>query len=424
MNLKKLLTTLIIALSASSLVFSNEQIQSKQMSEEEKAYSHVPVSFSFVPNIGSNGFEGNKKESNVSFNVIGGSLGTLKGVELGGIMNMEQENMYGAQMAGIVNTVNNDVKGVQYAGVVNVVKNNVTGLQHSGVANIANNNVNGVQDAGIVNIARNSLNGVQYAGISNIAGKKTNGLQMAGISNNAGQNSNVCQLAGITNIGFNLIGAQFGGITNVANGNMQGIQAAGINNFVNGDINGIQMSGIINIAKNVKGLQIGLINIADDSEGLSLGLFNYIKSVGLHYQFFVDEIGLTNFAVRSGGKKIYTLLTLGIQINNEEFAGSYGWGVGYRFKINDNFHINSDILTQALFTRDLWREDSRFIGKLRVGGNWQISKNFALLGGVSLNTYLSKVDEGKTLPSFLPNAKKDGERWHRVWPGVYMGMEF
>jgi hypothetical protein len=59
-----------------------------------------------------------------------------------------------------------------------------------------------------------------------------------------------------------------------------------------------------------------------------------------------------------------------------------------------------------------------------VGGGWQIKPRFALIGGVSINSYYSKEDEGKTLPGYLPDAKKDGKRWKRVWPGAYIGMEF
>ena len=52
-------------------------------------YTHVPVNVSFVPNVGTGCFAGGKTESNVSLNIIGGAIGTLKGAEFGSIVNID-----------------------------------------------------------------------------------------------------------------------------------------------------------------------------------------------------------------------------------------------------------------------------------------------------------------------------------------------
>jgi hypothetical protein len=355
---KYLYNAAAVTLTVAALTLSNETAQPQPSSAGDE-YTHVPVNVSFVPNVGTGGFAGGNTESNVSFNIIGGAICTLKGAELGSIVNIERKDVIGAQMSGIVN----------------VVGDNVTGAQ--------------------------------FAGISNITGNVTRGLQVGGISNFTGNNSSVCQV---------------GGVANVA-GKSNGLQVAGVANVVD-NINGAQVSGVVNVARKVNGAQIGVINIADEIDGVTIGLFSYVKSVGLRYQVFVDEIGLTNFAIRSGGKNVYTLLTLGVQINDEEFAGAYGWGIGGRIPVTDKFFATTDLLGQALHTRELWNENTRFIGRFRVGGGWQIKPRFALIGGVSINSYYSKEDEGKTLPGYLPDAKKDGKRWKRVWPGAYIGMEF
>lgn len=372
--LKMHLTRLIAAvLSITVIALGNDPAQ-QASADNAAGYTHVPVNVSFVPNVGTGGLAGGNTVSNFSLNVIGGSIGTLHGVEFGSIVNIERKDVIGAQWAGIVNIVGNNTSGVQFAGI-----SNITG---------------------------HKTNGVQYAGITNITGHEANGVQYAGINNIAGNNSSVCQFAGVSNI----------------IGNSNALQMAGVSNIAR-DINGAQICGVVNIAKKVNGVQIGVINIAEDINGVPIGLFNYVKSVGLHYQLYIDEIGMTNVAIRSGSKHVYSLLTLGVQINND-FAGSYGWGMGGRIPVNEKLFITTDLLAQVLYTKELWHESSRFVGRIRAGASWQIKPRFALIGGVSVNTYLSKVDEGDMLPKYIPNAEKDGKRWQRVWPGAYLGMEF
>jgi hypothetical protein len=355
---KYLTITVAAVLTIASLTVGNETAQQQSTTGNDE-FTHVPVNVSFVPNVGTGGFAGGNTESNVSFNLIGGALGTLKGVELGGIVNIERKDVTGAQMAGIVNVVGENVSGGQ------------------------------------------------FAGITNVAGKETKGLQVGGINNVTGSNSTVCQIGGIAN----------------NTGSSNALQIAGISNVAL-DLNGAQISGIVNVARTVNGAQIGFINVAEEVNGVPIGFFSYVKSVGFHYQVFIDEIGLTSFALRNGGEYVYTLLTLGVQINNEEFAGTYGWGIGGRIPVTEKFAITTDLLAQALYTKDLWHEKSRFIGRTRLGGSWQLNPGVALIGGVSVNTYLSEVDEGETLPDYLPKAKKDNGKWKRVWPGAYIGLEF
>ncbi len=356
---KKHLNKLIAAvLALSVLALANESAQ-QQQSAENSGYTHVPVNISFVPNVGTGGLAGGKTECNVSFNVLGGSLGTLKGAEFGSIVNIEKKDVYGAQMAGIVNVVGNNTAGVQ------------------------------------------------FAGITNVSARAAHGLQAGGIMNYAGTNSSVLQLGGIANVSGNNDGAQIAGIANVCR-----------------NINGVQIGGIANVAKKVNGVQIGLINIAEDINGVPIGLFSYVKSVGLHYQVFVDEIGMTSFAIRNGGEHVYSLLSFGVQGNDVAFAGVFGVGIGGRIPFKEKFFATTDILAQLLYTDDLRHEDTRFISRFRVGGGWQIKPRLALIGGFSVNTYLSKEDDGKTLPKYLPDAEKNNTRWKRVWPGAYIGMEF
>jgi hypothetical protein len=97
---------------------------------------------------------------------VGGYTAGLKGVEMGGVFNIEKKDVKGVQAAGIVNIVGGHVEGVQMAGSHNIVLDSVKGVQAAGICNTARQ-VSGMQIAGVINITR-KLKGVQI-GVVNIA---------------------------------------------------------------------------------------------------------------------------------------------------------------------------------------------------------------------------------------------------------------
>jgi len=372
-------------------------------------YSYVPVNLSLVPDVAIPTICGAKTESNLSINIFAGSGGTLKGVEIGGIMNMEQGDVSGAQFAGSVNYVQGDVKGFQSSGAANIVKKNVYGVQSSEIVNSAG-----------------ALYGTQVAGIANISGADCKGAQVSGILNTAAGLTSGAQIAGIVNIARRTDGnVQFGGIVNVT-GNGDAVQIAGISNLAD-RINGAQFS-LVNIARKVNGVQIGLINIADEVNGAPIGLFSYVKSVGLHYQFFVDETGFGNTALRCGGNNVYSLLIAGLQAQTDmgadNFTWSLGYGLGVRYDLTGRWYINADITAQLLQHQDEWNDKLNVLTRYRAGGGFRVNGHFAIIGGLSANTLLSRVEDGSGIaPEWLSNAKKKGDTWHRMWPGIFLGVE-
>ncbi len=130
--------------------------------------SGVPVQTSFVPGWGSHGLMSGQIANDFSLNILGGYNAGVNGVELGGLFNLNKQ----------------DVKYVQAAGLFNVVGGNFTGIQLAGIHNAIYKNVKGVQAAGIFNQADNSA-GLQLAGIANITHKEATGVQAAGIINHA-----------------------------------------------------------------------------------------------------------------------------------------------------------------------------------------------------------------------------------------------
>ncbi len=374
MSKKIISSTVTLALIFASISFSREHKSQALLSNEE--LNKKPVSVSFVPNIGTGGLEGKNNETNLSLNIIGGTNGSLKGAEIGGIVNIETRNVMGFQYSGVVNSVGGDVMGWQESGICNVTVGEVYGYQNSGVLNTAKK-INGFQESGVVNIATKGVNGLQAAGITNITHGTVNGVQIAGIHNKGA------------------------------------------------DLNGVQIGGVVNVAKNVKGVQLGLVNISDNIDGVSLGLFNYVKSVGLHYQIYADEIGATSIALRNGGEYLYTLLTVGVKPHdNDNIACFIGWGIGGRLPIKEKYFVNMDAIAQALYSDQYENDETDFLGKVRLGGGWQFNPHIALIGGFSMNVFMSKDNKGDLLPGYVAGAKRHLHRWTRVWPGAYLGLEF
>lgn len=374
MSKKNVSLTTILVFAFASISFGNDLKNQTQVSNE--VLNKIPVSLSFVPNIGTGGLDGKNNETNVSLNIIGGSNGSLKGVEFGGIINIETRDVKGLQHSGVVNTIGGNVMGWQEAGVCNIVRGNVYGNQNSGVVNTTNY-IYGMQGSGVINISTMGVNGIQAAGVTNITNGTVNGMQISGVYN----------------------------------------QGA--------DLNGVQISGVVNMANNVHGVQIGLINISENINGLSFGLFNYVRSVGLHYQVYVDEIGAASFALRNGGEYLYTLLTAGAKYHDENNVACYlGWGIGGKLPLNEKFFTNIDAITQVVYSDSDNEDETDFLGKLRMGGGWKFHPQAALIGGFSMNLFISKENKETMLPDYVTAAEKYDDFWARCWPGAYIGLEF
>ena len=162
-----------------------------------------------------------------------------------------------------------------------------------------------MQVAGIYNHVRDTAGGVQVAGIANYTGKKFSGLQIAGIGNIARQS-----------------------------------------------MNGVQIAGIFNYTKKVNGLQIGLINIADSSNGFSLGLINIVKHGFHQVALSANEITNTNIDIKTGNKKLYSILHAGYNISNNNKVFSYGYGIGTVVQLNRTLSLQPELKARYLYTGD------------------------------------------------------------------------
>jgi hypothetical protein len=150
-------------------------------------------------------------ERNVSINLLAGSSGAVRGVELGGLVNL----------------VAREVDGLQAAGVGNVVRGSLHGMQLAGVVNWAGSGISGVaQAAGVVNVTTGVMNGVQIAGAANYA-RQVFGPQIS-----------------VVNVADTVLGVQIG-VINVAR-----------------LVKGTQV-GVLNFSRKVDGVALGVLTLEE-----------------------------------------------------------------------------------------------------------------------------------------------------------------
>ncbi|MBN9380685.1 MAG: carboxypeptidase-like regulatory domain-containing protein [Chitinophagaceae bacterium] len=303
------------------LLSSRLKIQSLNL---RKYFIQQPFQLSFLPAIGTQGPLSPQITNKLSVNIIGGYTAGLKGVEMGGVFNIEKKDVKGVQAAGIVNIVGGHVEGIQMAGSHNIVLDSFKGIQAAGVCNAARRHFKGLQITGVYNRVTDSLDGVQAAGVINTARQ----------------------------------------------------------------VSGLQLAGVINITHRLKGVQIGVVNIADTSDGYSFGLVNLSRNGLKELSLFADEISPLNLAFRSGNEKLYSILLVGYDPSQDHRTYRYGFGLGHRFKLNKKLSLDPELINEHIasgswdnfkYSNDLY--------KLSLDLHARLSRHFAISGGPSLNFY-------------------------------------
>src|SRR5690606_2016705 len=98
-------------------------------------FAYNAYQISLTPRISSQGLFNGQVVNQVSLNVIGGHTAGVNGVEVGGVFNVNQQDVRYFQTAGLFNLVGGRVNGVQVAGVSNIVVGDISGIQVGGVSN-------------------------------------------------------------------------------------------------------------------------------------------------------------------------------------------------------------------------------------------------------------------------------------------------
>jgi len=340
----------------------------------------TPVRISFVPPLSSQGKNDKYTTSYLSLNVLGGVTGSVNGVELGSVFNIDKMNIRGVQAAGWFNITGGTVNGIQMAGYFNSTKGNLTGIQLAGDINYVKMNVRGLQAAGLYNQTSGSLTGAQMAGICNYTRHSVNGIQMAGIAN--------------------------------------------INNNT---INGLQAAAIFNYTKHLRGLQLGLINIADTSDGFSIGLINIVRRGYYKITLSTNEVLNTTLSVKSGNARLYNILLVGVNAGNDDKIFSYGYGIGHEIKATNWLTVNPELTSQYLYLGN-WNYTNQ-LSKFQLLATVKLMKRLALFGGPSFSVYYSDQPAAEKGYKFLVPGKSyhTYDLWNNNvtgWIGWTAGISF
>jgi hypothetical protein len=125
-----------------------------------------PVQVSISPGLSTHGLMSSQVVNVLSVNLAGGYTAGVKGLEVGGLFNMNKRDSKYLQLAGVFNLVGGTFSGWEIAGVSNKVLKDVNGLQIAGFMNSGKGTVRGMQVAGLHNEAR-YLKGLQI-GVLNV----------------------------------------------------------------------------------------------------------------------------------------------------------------------------------------------------------------------------------------------------------------
>jgi len=319
-------------------VSSRQTIQSLNL---KKFFTERPFQLSLLPGLSTHGWLNAQVVNKVSLNVLGGYSAGVNGVEL--------------------------------AGWFNIDKKSVRWLQLAGWFNIVGGSVEGLQGAGIHNLVLDSFKGAQMAGISNVVRKKFTGLQSAGIYNH---------------VGDSMKGAQLAGIANFTRKRMSGFQAAGIANVSGCEVSGVQVAGIVNYTRKLKGVQVGLINICDTSDGYSIGLINVVVKGYHQLVFSTNEVTNTNVAFKTGNRKLYSILQVGMQTGAKNKLYAYGYGIGKIFSLGKGWDMSPELLSQHLYLGD-W-DQLNVLSRLQLNFTYKLGKYFSLSAGPCFSVYYSE----------------------------------
>jgi hypothetical protein len=392
------------------------------------------VQFSVVPFLGTNQMLSGNVVNDYSVNVVGGFARGVRKFEVGGVFNIDREDVQGAQFAGLFNVVGGKVAGWQMAGLFNADFDEFSGAQFAGLANVSWSNTSVFSAAGALNLTRLDSRGVHLAGLANLTIGEQQGPHAAGVFNFSASDASAIQAAGAWNFtAKNMKGAQLAGVLNFTGKNVQGTQMAGVLNFAGKKVTGAQIAGVLNYATKVRGVQLGLVNIADSVQGASIGLFSFVMKGYHKLEFSADEIFYTNVAFRSGVRNFYNIFTAGAKPNtfeNDITYWTFGYGIGTSSKLTRWLFLDLDVTAnQIMHERDI--KAMNLLNKLYLGFDVQIAKKLSFTFGATLNAYITDNLYDGYLPLFTdytPSITRDENTSNdynvKMWLGGKVGIRF
>jgi hypothetical protein len=308
--------------------------------------------------------------------LIGGITGGVRGVELGGVFNVDRYSLCGVQLSGTFNYVGDDVAGAQFS---------------------------------MINIAGGDVLGAQLAQV-NFAGGDMLGAQ----------------LGMLDIVGGHIAGAQLG-LVNVAAGGSSGAQL-GLVDVAVGDSEGAQL-GLVNVTTGrFRGALVGLVNVAEDADA-AVGLLNVIWHGRAQLDVWATDAGLIMAGVTPGARLTHNVYSIGIKPMGDAPALATAVGMGFRPFSASRFTVDIDALSYGLMRKN--PEDSKWdfasIHQLRVPVSFAPVPRVWIFIAPSVS--VSVVEASSSLQKLalfgstrLTSAGADTVV--RIWPGLSAGVRF
>ncbi len=341
---------------------------------------------SVLPFVGTNRKLSGSVVNKFSLNVLGGFSKGTKVFELGGLFNIDAENVKGGQVAGIFNIVGDSTKGTQVAGYFNINGDYMSGFQAAGLFNI-NNIQKGVQLAGLMNINRESSAGASVAGLMNFGGTVRG-----------------AQVASIANINDTLNGVAFSALFNSSKSGNNSAQVSGLFNKQKEGSTTFQLAGLFNRTSYLKGVQIAPFNFADSASGVPIGFLSFVKK-GVHQvELSGDEFFAANISLRTGVPSFYNILSIGFEPGSENNLWQLGYGVGSSLKLKNKLWGDVSASMHHVSAGGFYFATSELY-RFYVGLEYKVGKKFAVAAGPTYNIYMSDVllpDYENTYKSVTP----------------------
>ena len=364
---------------------------------------------SIIPYIGTNWKVTGSITNRFSLNLLAGYTGGLKGVEVGGLLNITRNNISGVQIGGLGNIVGGQGKGWQIGGLFNFDLGKFDGVQAGGLFNYVPDTISGVQVGGLANIITGKIIGVQFSGLANIVTSNCDGWQVSGLLNLTIKDVRHVQITGLVNYG----------------NNMDGFQLAGLVNIARRQNNGVQIAGLVNYATTLHGLQLGVVNVSNTVErGVPVGLFSYVQQ-GYHlFELSGNEIFYGNVAFKSGTRTFYNFVQIGIG-SDYKLQGSYG--IGTIFKLGKKLSMNIDGSAGIVYHPT----DTIYHGlllKFNPALEYRFAKHFAIFAGPAYNCFVfskgkpSATARGISTYDFYFKSTENASI--QMWIGGVLGVRF
>jgi hypothetical protein len=325
--------------------------------------------------------------ANINLSLFYGHIGSVEGVDLGGLVSVIKNELKGLQITGFAGITGDYTSGIQISGLFNIAGDKLKGAQFAGIGNIAGEDSRGIQGAGIFNITGDEFRGLQGSGIFNITGERFTGVQGSGIFNIVGEDFKGIQAGGIFNItGEKFEGLQAAGIFNIAGDYIKGLQAAIIN--ITPDLQGLQI-GIVNAAETVKGAQVGIVNLSKKMQGVPVGLVNLSKDGRIRMTTWGSSVTAVNTGVKFMVKNIYSILSIGGINLYKDIPGSISYGFHYGFHIPlKNLFFDIDLgymnIDNKTWFKTVKGTPDHQVLKVRGMLGIDISKKFSIFAGTGL----------------------------------------